>query len=72
VLAPGSASASGNLAASVDPSLSASEQAERVKIVDALEACAGNQTRAAKLLGVSRATLVTKIAIYRIPRPRKR
>ena len=44
---------------------------ERQRIVDALEACAGNQTRAAKLLGMSRATLVTKLAIHRIQRPRK-
>jgi transcriptional regulator with GAF, ATPase, and Fis domain len=56
----------------LDTSLSPAEQAEKAKIVEALEACAGNQTRAAKLLGVSRATLVTKIAIYRIPRPRKK
>ncbi|MDB4883704.1 MAG: Sigma-54 dependent transcriptional regulator [Gemmatimonadetes bacterium] len=45
--------------------------AERQRIVDALEACVGNQTRAAKMLGVSRATLVTKLGIHRIPRPRK-
>jgi DNA-binding NtrC family response regulator len=44
---------------------------ERQKILDALEACAGNQTRAAKKLGISRATLVNKLAIHRIPRPRK-
>ncbi|HET9991659.1 MAG TPA: sigma 54-interacting transcriptional regulator [Kofleriaceae bacterium] len=47
------------------------EAVERQRIVDALEACAGNQTRAAKLLGMSRATLVTKLAIHRIQRPRK-
>jgi DNA-binding NtrC family response regulator len=43
---------------------------ERQRIVDALAQCAGNQTRAAKLLRISRATLVHKIALHRIPRPR--
>jgi transcriptional regulator with PAS, ATPase and Fis domain len=47
------------------------DPAERQRIVDALEQCAGNQTRAAKLLGISRATLVTKLGIHRIQRPRK-
>ena len=45
--------------------------AERQRIVDALAACAGNQTRAAKELGISRATLVNKLAIHRVDRPRK-
>jgi DNA-binding NtrC family response regulator len=45
---------------------------ERERIVAALEACAGNQTRAAKMLGISRATLVNKLAIHRIARPRTR
>ena len=66
------AESSAPVALPMDTSLSAVEQAERVRIVEALDACAGNQTRAAKLLGVSRATLVTKISIYRIPRPRKK
>ena len=47
-------------------------QAERDRIVAALDECAGNQTHAAKKLGISRATLVTKLAVYRVPRPRKR
>jgi transcriptional regulator of acetoin/glycerol metabolism len=44
---------------------------ERARIVDALEACAGNQTRAARLLAMSRTTMVEKVRLHRIPRPRK-
>ncbi len=44
----------------------------RRKIVDALEKCAGNQSQAAKLLGISRATLIRRIEDFAIPRPRKR
>ncbi len=44
---------------------------ERQRIIEALDTCAGNQTRAAKLLGMSRSTLATKLAIHRIPRPQK-
>ncbi|MCA1664369.1 MAG: sigma 54-interacting transcriptional regulator [Myxococcales bacterium] len=47
------------------------ERDERARIVAALAECNGNQTRAAKRLGISRATLVNKLSIYRIPRPRK-
>jgi two-component system response regulator AtoC len=45
---------------------------ERQRILDALEKCAGNQTQAAKLLGMPRRTLVKRLAAYEIPRPRKR
>jgi two-component system response regulator AtoC len=51
--------------------LSPDQLADRQKIVAALEACNGNQTRAAQQLGISRATLVNKLSIYRVPRPRK-
>jgi DNA-binding NtrC family response regulator len=43
---------------------------ERQKIVEALEQCAGNQTRAAKLLGISLRTLVNHLAKHGIRRPR--
>ncbi len=45
---------------------------ERQKVIDALESCAGNQTHAAKLLGISRRTLINKIEKYGVLRPRKR
>jgi len=45
---------------------------EKTRIVKALAACHGNQTQAAKLLGISRRTLVTRMEDYALPRPRKR
>jgi DNA-binding NtrC family response regulator len=50
----------------------AAAETERARIVAALEKCAWNQTQAAKLLGVSRQTLVTRLETYNLPRPRKR
>ncbi|MEZ4301964.1 MAG: sigma 54-interacting transcriptional regulator [Polyangiaceae bacterium] len=44
--------------------------AERQAIMDALERCGGNQTKAASLLGISRGTLVARLALYGLPRPR--
>ncbi len=46
-------------------------QAERQRIVEALSRCAGNQTEAAQALGISRRTLVKRLAAFNIPRPRK-
>src|SRR5207253_1894759 len=43
---------------------------ERQRIVEALEKCAGNQTKAAQLLGISRRTLVSRLGEYNLPRPR--
>jgi two-component system, NtrC family, response regulator AtoC len=45
---------------------------ERQRIMEALEKCHGNQTAAAELLGMSRRTLVSRLAEYDLPRPRKR
>ena len=53
------------------PSLSPKENEERDRIVAALEAHAGNQTRAAMTLGMARRTLIARLDQYGIPRPRK-
>ena len=45
---------------------------ERRRIIEALEQCAGNQTRTAEALGISRRTLVTRLTQFQIARPRKR
>jgi DNA-binding NtrC family response regulator len=45
---------------------------ERDRIMRALEACGGNQTRAARLLGISRRTLVNRLDEYNLPRPKKK
>lgn len=72
---PGTAASRGNASA---PRFAAApvvlddpnREAERQRILDALAQCAGNQTRAAEILGLSRRTLVTRLAEYGIVRPR--
>ena len=46
-------------------------QTEKERIIEALAACAGNQSRAAKMLGIPRRTFVSKLDAYKIPRPKK-
>ncbi|MCC7383273.1 MAG: sigma 54-interacting transcriptional regulator [Deltaproteobacteria bacterium] len=47
------------------------DELERRRILEALEQSAGNQTQAARLLGISRRTLVTRLDEYEVARPRK-
>jgi DNA-binding NtrC family response regulator len=44
---------------------------EKARVIQALEKNAGNQTAAARALGVSRRTLITKMEVYGLARPRK-
>jgi DNA-binding NtrC family response regulator len=50
---------------------SAVSVAEHRRILEVLRECQGNQTRAAKKLGISRGTLISRLERYEIPRPRK-
>jgi DNA-binding NtrC family response regulator len=44
---------------------------EKQRILEALDQCGGNQTRAAQLVGISRRTLLKRLDDYGIVRPRK-
>ena len=45
---------------------------ERQQVLEALARCGGNQTHAAKLLGISRGTLLARMDAFGLERPRKR
>jgi DNA-binding NtrC family response regulator len=44
---------------------------EQQRILSALRAFGGNQTRAAQSLGISRRTLINRLDEFQLPRPRK-
>ena len=46
-------------------------EARKRELVEALESCAGNQTRAAKSLGISRKTLMARLDEFGLARPKK-
>ncbi|HEX5101175.1 MAG TPA: sigma 54-interacting transcriptional regulator [Polyangiaceae bacterium] len=68
--APGRNGRRDELVSGVPPA--ANEDPERARIVAALDQCAGNQTHAAELLGISRRTLISRIERYGLKRPRRR
>jgi DNA-binding NtrC family response regulator len=51
--------------------LSPQDEETRLRLIQILEACGGNQTRAAEQMGVSRKVLITMMKEYGLPRPRK-
>jgi transcriptional regulator with GAF, ATPase, and Fis domain len=44
---------------------------ERRRVLEALARCGGNQTQAARMLGISRGTLISRMEDYGLARPRK-
>jgi DNA-binding NtrC family response regulator len=48
------------------------ERAERAQIIEALRLEGGNQSRAARRLGIARSTMVLRIEAFKLPRPNKR
>jgi DNA-binding NtrC family response regulator len=47
------------------------QELERRRIIEALVHCNGNQTQAARHIGMPRRTFVSKLDFYGIPRPMK-
>ena len=56
---------------STAPAAAAGDDDERGRIIAVLEECAGNQTRAAERLGLTRRQLVWRLERYGLPRPRR-
>ncbi len=71
VPAPPAAPAPQPVAPVADSEPQTPEDTERARITAALQQCGGNQTRAAKLLGISRRTLTNRLNALGLPRPLK-
>ena len=56
----------------LEPKLRRGEALTREALIDALARAGGNQTEAAKLLGVSRRTFINRVEHFQVPRPRKK
>jgi two-component system response regulator AtoC len=54
------------------PAAGSEEDRERQRILHVLAACNGNQTEAARMLGIARRTLINRLEQYGISGPRKR
>jgi transcriptional regulator of acetoin/glycerol metabolism len=50
-------------------SLTPAEREDRQRIIEVLDRCAGNQTAAARILKISRSTLIDRLKQYGIRRP---
>jgi DNA-binding NtrC family response regulator len=61
-----------DLSSPPDGRWSPEERDERARIVEALRAEGGNQSRAARRLGISRGALITRLDTFEIARPQKR
>ena len=71
--APDAAAAEPETSADLDQGLwDERAELERQRIVSALDQCGGNQTKAAKLLMISRRTLINRLDAYGAIRPRKK
>jgi transcriptional regulator with GAF, ATPase, and Fis domain len=56
---------------SIPPDDAPPDDEEKRRILDALDKHAGNQTRAAKSLGITRRALIVRLERYGIARPRR-
>jgi two-component system, NtrC family, response regulator AtoC len=72
LLADGASITCAHLPIAVDaPAPAVMIDTDRERIFDALARCHGNQTRAARMLGMARSTFLKRLDQYNVPRPRR-